>query len=49
AYIHYVMSQMDGKKSAAARMLGIDTSTLYRKLRRYNLEADSSGKTGGEE
>lgn len=37
AYIHYVMSQTGGKKSKAARILGIDTSTLYRKLERYDL------------
>ncbi len=38
AYIHYVMSQTDGKKAEAARLLGIDTSTLYRKIQRYNME-----------
>jgi two-component system response regulator AtoC len=37
AYIHYVMTQTDGKKAEAARILGIDTSTLYRKLDRYQL------------
>lgn len=37
AYIHFMMSQTDGKKAAAARLLGIDTSTLYRKLQRYGL------------
>jgi len=37
AYIHYVMSQADGKKSKAAKILGIDTSTLYRKIERYEL------------
>jgi len=38
AYIHYVMSQTNGKKSSAARILGIDTSTLYRKIERYGLK-----------
>jgi DNA-binding NtrC family response regulator len=38
AYIHFVMSQTDGKKSKAAKILGIDTSTLYRKIDRYNLK-----------
>jgi len=38
AYIHYMMSQTDGKKAEAARLLGIDTSTLYRKIQRYNME-----------
>ncbi|HWR82987.1 MAG TPA: sigma-54 dependent transcriptional regulator [Candidatus Deferrimicrobium sp.] len=37
AYIHYVMSQTEGKKAPAAKILGIDASTLYRKLERYNL------------
>ena len=32
------MSQTGGKKTRAARILGIDTSTLYRKLDRYNLK-----------
>lgn len=38
AYIHYVMSQTRGKKSEAARILGIDASTLYRKIDRYKLD-----------
>jgi len=38
AYIHFVMTQTDGKKSQAAKILGIDASTLYRKLERYNLK-----------
>lgn len=46
AYIHYVMSQTDGKKSKAARILGIDTSTLYRKLERYNLKDDKNNDSG---
>jgi two-component system response regulator PilR (NtrC family) len=41
AYIHYVMSQTDGKKSKAAKILGIDTSTLYRKIEKYNLNKDT--------
>ncbi len=40
AYIHFVMSQTDGKKAEAARILGIDTSTLYRKIQRYDLKPD---------
>ncbi len=40
AYIHYVMSQTNGKKSQAAKILGIDTSTLYRKLDRYQFTDD---------
>ena len=38
AYIHWVMSQTEGKKAAAAKVLGIDVSTLYRKIERYNLK-----------
>jgi DNA-binding NtrC family response regulator len=38
AYIHYVMTQTDGKKAEAARILGIDSSTLYRKIDRYGLK-----------
>jgi len=44
AYIHYVMSQTDGKKTKAAKILGIDASTLYRKLDRYGLKETRSGK-----
>ena len=44
AYIHWVMSQNDGKKSAAAKVLGIDVSTLYRKIERYNLKDTIDGK-----
>jgi transcriptional regulator with PAS, ATPase and Fis domain len=40
AYIHFVMSQTEGKKAKAAKILGIDTSTLYRKLEKYNLKDD---------
>jgi len=32
AYIHWVMDQVGGSKTRAARILGIDPSTLYRKL-----------------
>ena len=38
AYIYYIMDQTRGKKSKAAKLLGIDNSTLYRKLERYNLK-----------
>ncbi len=37
AYIHFIMSQTGGKKPKAAKILGIDTSTLYRKIERYQL------------
>ncbi len=48
AYIHFVMSQTDGKKTEAAKILGIDTSTLYRKIQRYNLKNDTA-ETGTKE
>jgi two-component system response regulator HydG len=38
AYIYYIMDQTEGKKSRAAKLLGIDNSTLYRKLQRYEIE-----------
>jgi DNA-binding NtrC family response regulator len=37
AYIYYIMNQAQGKKSKAAQILGIDSSTLYRKLEKYKL------------
>ena len=40
AYIFFVLNQTDGNKSKAAKILGIDASTLYRKLERY--ERDKS-------
>ncbi|UCD18504.1 MAG: sigma-54-dependent Fis family transcriptional regulator [Candidatus Zixiibacteriota bacterium] len=38
AYIYYIMSQTQGQKAKAAKILGIDSSTLYRKLKRYRLD-----------
>ncbi|MGQ0540586.1 MAG: sigma-54-dependent transcriptional regulator [Blastocatellia bacterium] len=34
-YVLEIMETVDGDKTAAARILGIDLSTLYRKLKRY--------------
>lgn len=39
AYIMWVLESEGGNKSRAAEVLGIDPSTLYRKLSRYGVEA----------
>jgi len=39
AYIMWVLQSEGGNKSRTAEVLGIDPSTLYRKLSRYGLEA----------
>jgi DNA-binding NtrC family response regulator len=39
AYIMWVLQSESGNKSRAAEALGIDPSTLYRKLSRYGVEA----------
>jgi DNA-binding NtrC family response regulator len=39
AYIMWVLQTENGNKSRAAEVLGIDPSTLYRKLSRYGVEA----------
>ncbi|MCK5126381.1 MAG: sigma-54-dependent Fis family transcriptional regulator [candidate division Zixibacteria bacterium] len=44
AYIHWVLDQSEGNKSKAARTLGIDTSTLYRKLEKYKSGLNSNKK-----
>ena len=40
AYIYYIMNQTKGKKAKAAKLLGIDNSTLYRKLERYKIQEE---------
>jgi two-component system response regulator HydG len=38
SYIMWVLQSEGGNKSRAAEVLGIDPSTLYRKLSRYGVE-----------
>jgi two-component system response regulator HydG len=38
AYIEHVLRSEGGNKSRAAEVLGIDPSTLYRKIKRYQLD-----------
>jgi two-component system response regulator HydG len=40
AYIMWVLQSEGGNKSRAAEALGIDPSTLYRKLSRYGVESE---------
>ncbi|MGD0999102.1 MAG: sigma 54-interacting transcriptional regulator [Candidatus Brocadiia bacterium] len=49
AHIARVMQRTAGNKKEAARILGIDRSTLYAKLKAYGLESekDEDGKTEG--
>lgn len=37
-----ILKHVGGNKAKAARLLGIDRSTLYRKMRLYNMDIDSS-------
>jgi DNA-binding NtrC family response regulator len=43
AYITWVLQSEGGNKTRAAEVLGIDPSTLYRKLSRYESNASNSG------
>lgn len=40
-YIERVMAECDGRKVDAALILGINLSTLYRKMENYRVEARS--------
>jgi transcriptional regulator with PAS, ATPase and Fis domain len=37
-YIMEVLDEVEGNKSAAAKILGIDRVSLWRKIKRYGLE-----------
>ncbi|MDQ3000346.1 MAG: sigma-54 dependent transcriptional regulator [Fibrobacterota bacterium] len=41
AWIYWVLSQNNWHKPTAARILGLDISTLYRKIEKYGLKAQS--------
>jgi DNA-binding NtrC family response regulator len=41
AWIYWVLSQNNWHKPSAARILGLDISTLYRKIEKYGLKAGS--------
>jgi len=45
-HIVRVLSRTGGNKQAAARILGIDRTTLQRMLKRYQLEIDETEGTG---
>jgi DNA-binding NtrC family response regulator len=40
-YIHHVLKCFNGKKNKAAQILGIDKTTLWRKLRRYENDSEA--------
>ena len=43
-YIHHVLTVVGGNKTLAARILGFDRKTLYRKLVQYGLEKQPPGE-----
>jgi DNA-binding NtrC family response regulator len=40
-YVHHVLEATAGNRTAAAKILGLDRKTLYRKLQRYRQDADA--------
>ncbi len=43
AYIYWVLNQTEWQKAKAASILGIDSSTLYRKINKYGFELPKNG------
>jgi DNA-binding NtrC family response regulator len=43
AYIYWVLNQTDWQKAKAAQILGIDNSTLYRKISKYKFDQRGGG------
>jgi DNA-binding NtrC family response regulator len=43
AYIYWVLNQTEWQKAKAASILGIDSSTLYRKINKYGLDVPKNG------
>jgi DNA-binding NtrC family response regulator len=39
-YLHKVLESVDGNKAAAARVLGVDRTTLYRMMDRFGIRRD---------
>jgi DNA-binding NtrC family response regulator len=44
-YILQILAAVGGSKSVAARILGLDRTTLWRKLERYQIEGSKPGKS----
>ncbi len=45
AYIFYTLAECGWQKSKAAKLLGIDVSTLYRKIERFDLKLPSDNRS----
>jgi DNA-binding NtrC family response regulator len=44
AYIYWVLNQTEWQKAKAASILGIDSSTLYRKINKYGFAGPKNGE-----